>query len=165
MASVPSWPGLWPLTLLDTGHWWTLVTINIFVPWNVRGKMKNKSRLEYWKILFCQTFLQVINHIKSETHQEDAKDAVDEDYAWCASSLCHGWEDDEAGEGLADPGQQVWDPLFDDMHRLEQIYGLRRTLPCWSSPRGGSPWGWPCVVWVAGLCTEQKIQHLKWTAF
>ena len=31
--------------------------------------MKNKSRLEYWKILFCETFLQVINHIKSETRR------------------------------------------------------------------------------------------------
>ena len=62
---------------MDTGHDKYICTMKC----KGKGKMKNKSRLEYWKILFCETFLQVINHIKSETHQEDAKDAVDEDYA------------------------------------------------------------------------------------
>ena len=57
---------------MDTGHDKYICTM--------KCKGKNDEIKVDWNI-GKYYFVKIINHIKSETHQEDAKDAVDEDYA------------------------------------------------------------------------------------
>ena len=70
----------WAVTTDTSGHWTLVDTGHDKYICTMKCKGKNDEIKADWNI-GKYYFVKIINHIKSETHQEDAKDAVDEDYA------------------------------------------------------------------------------------